>query len=42
MTTFVNKEAVQNMAMNTTMPIASFLGQKVAAEASTNIVHFFP
>jgi hypothetical protein len=29
------------MAMNTTMHVASFLGQKVAAEAGTKISHFF-
>jgi hypothetical protein len=29
------------MAMNTTVSVASFMGQKVAAEAGTNIARFF-
>jgi hypothetical protein len=41
MTVFVNKEATRNMAMNITAPVASFLGQKVAAEAGTNIENSF-
>jgi hypothetical protein len=39
-TVLVNKEAARNMAINTA-PIASVLGQKLAAEAGTNIARFF-
>ncbi len=44
MTVFVNNKAARNIAI-TTAPMASVLGQKLAAEAAeagTNIARFFP
>ena len=40
MAVFVNKEAARNMAINSA-PMASILGRKLAATASTNIGQYF-